>query len=166
MDKIYPLSLFCSSLVIDWRCSKRKKKQKKNRARKTRALKSFRQMAAATSSGRGGHGHCPTQTAGRTDWSETVAHFLRLSSVSQNDAFQTSRPHVPILSGCWTKLLNLFSACDLQAAAVQTFSITSSAVTPPHPPPTPPHHHTTSSLKYNWGWYATSSVTQAFQSKQ
>ncbi len=90
------------------------------RTAKTRALKS-RQMAAALSSGRGGHGHSPAQTARGAVWSETLARSpvsLRCLTMMLSRPW----PHVTILSGSlaerWAKSQNLFSPCDPQAADV------------------------------------------------
>ncbi len=100
---------------------------KKKHAKKTRAQKSFRQMAAAFSSGRGGHGCCP-ETARGTDWSETQAGSP-VSLLSPKMMLSRPQPHVTMLPGCWAeKSQILFGPCAPQAAEVQCFSITYSPV--------------------------------------
>lgn len=86
---------FCLSLVMHGTLHKH--------AKKTRTLSS-RQMAAVSSSGRGGHGRCPAETAWGIDWSETLAFRFSFPVCLLSPKVTLSRqwPHVTssTLPGC------------------------------------------------------------------
>lgn len=86
---------FCLSLVMH--------STQHKHAKKTRTLSS-RQMAAVSSSGRGGHGRCPAETAWGIDWSETLAFRFSFPVCLLSPKVTLSRqwPHVTssTLSGC------------------------------------------------------------------
>lgn len=72
--------------------------------KKIRTLSS-RQMAAVSSSGRGGHGRCPVEIAKGIDWSETLAFRFGffVSLLSPVAMLSRQQPHVTFRCGCLAK---------------------------------------------------------------